>query len=134
MASDGVWMANKKIFLKNDFIEIDKSDRFELLAKKFDSATPDPQFIQWATKTDQYKGWHLLYADQCPWHVKSVEDILNTALDMDIDLNIRQLTDPKEAQDMPCGYGTFALIHNGKILADHYISKTRFRNIVQKMK
>jgi hypothetical protein len=37
-----------------------------------------------------------------------------------------------EAQNGPSGFGTFSLLYNGKLLADHYISKTRFISIVKK--
>ena len=132
MASDGVWIADKRLFQRNGFEEIEKSGRFELMVKKFDPDAEDPKLIEWESKAVGYQGWHILYADQCPWHVKSVEDLLNAAMDMDIDLNVTHLTDPSQARQMPCGYGTFALIHNGEVLADHYISQTRFRNIVRK--
>lgn len=32
----------------------------------------------------------------------------------------------------PSIYATFNLINNGKLLADHYISLTRFNNIIKK--
>ena len=132
MASKGAWIAEKTLFEKNGFVIVDKKGRFELLVKKIDKESPDPKFIDWETNLSIYQGWHILYADQCPWHEKSVNDLLNAAMDFDIDLKVTQLTTPEEAQNAPTGYGTFALIYNGKLLEDHYISITRFLNILKK--
>jgi hypothetical protein len=37
-----------------------------------------------------------------------------------------------DAQNAPTPYAVFALIYNGRLLADHQISRTRFRNIMSK--
>jgi hypothetical protein len=37
-----------------------------------------------------------------------------------------------DAQNAPTPYAIFALIYNGRLLADHQISRTRFRNIMNK--
>ena len=34
-----------------------------------------------------------------------------------------------DAQNAPTPYAIFALIYNGRLLADHQISRTRFRNV-----
>ena len=47
-------------------------------------------------------------------------------------LKITELKTPKQAQNAPSIYSVFSLIHDGKILADHYISNTRFNNIIKK--
>ncbi|NOX86661.1 MAG: GNAT family N-acetyltransferase [Chlorobi bacterium] len=132
MSSNGTWMANKSIFEKNNFILIDQLDRFELLCKKFNDNNPQPEFIDWTKKQNNYKGWNLIYSDQCPWHEKSVSDIKQSAMDNGIDLKITVLSSPKEAQKAPSGFGSFSLIKDGKLIEDHYLSKTRFENILRK--
>ena len=132
MTSKGSWIANKTIFEKNGFMQVDENGRFELLSTKWDATASDPQLIDWKSKQHNYQGWHLLYANQCPWHEKSVEALLNVAMDFDIDLKVRRLNTAKEAQNAPSGYGVFSLLHNGNLLEDHYLSATRFRNIVKK--
>jgi GNAT superfamily N-acetyltransferase len=131
MCSDGVWMANKTIFEKNGFEVADKFGRFELMVKKFDDKSPVPQFIDWTKNQAKYKGWNLVYSDQCPWHEKSVADLQLTAKNNGIQLNVTKLTTPEEAQQAPSGFGTFSLIYDGKLLEDHYLSKTRFENILK---
>ena len=132
MTSNGVWLADKSLFEKNGFSETDRKDRFELMTKSFNENAENPTFIDWTASLPQYKGWHLLYADQCPWHDKSAADLLKTAEEMQIDLQLKKLSTPAEAQKSPAGFGVFALIKDGKLLADHYISKTRFKNILKK--
>ena len=95
-------------------------------------AAENPEFLDWSANQKEYQGWHLFYADQCPWHQKSVTDLLNTAMDFDIDLKIHEIKTALEAKNAPSGYGTFGLLHDGKLVSDHYISATRFRNILKK--
>ena len=103
-----------------------------LLSKKWDTTAPDPKLLDWTAQQKKYQGWHLLYADQCPWHQKSVEALLNTAMDYDIELKVTELKTVQEAKKAPSGFGVFSLLHDGKLVEDHYLSATRFRNILKK--
>lgn len=132
MTSKGAWIANKGIFEKNGFKQVDRRGRFELLSKKWEATARDPKLLDWTLQQEKYQGWHLLYADQCPWHEKSVEAMLHTAMDFDIDLKVTKIKTAKEAKNAPSGYGVFNLLHDGKLIEDHYISATRFRNILKK--
>lgn len=132
MTSKGTWIADQGIFIDNGFKNVDQLERFELLSKKWDTALPDPKLVDWTKQQVKYKGWHLVYANQCPWHEKSVEALLNTAMDYGLDLKITKLETPKEAQNAPSGFGVFSLLHDGNLLEDHYLSATRFRNILKK--
>ncbi len=131
MSSNGTWMANKTLFEENGFTLASKLDRFELMYKKLNETSPIPQFNNWTKRQAKYKGWNLVYSDQCPWHDKSVADLKQSAIDNGIELQVRKLTTPGEAQNAPSGFGTYSLIKDGKLLADHYISRTRFENILK---
>lgn len=131
MSSEGPWIANKSLYEKNKFSIEDKLDRFELMVKTFGNNGAKPKFYDWTKARAKYRGWHLIYSDQCPWHEKSITDIQQSALDKGIKLTVKKLLSPKEAQKAPSGFGTFSLIKDGKLLADHYISSTRFENIVK---
>ncbi len=130
-SKDG-WLANKSLFEKNGFEQIETKDRFELLSKTWNSNAEKPKFHNWTNQQEKYKGWHLLYADQCPWSEKSVAAILNVAMDHDVDLKISKINSVKEAKMAPSGFGVFNLLYDGKLLDDHYLSATRFRNILKK--
>ena len=132
MTSNGSWMTDKRLFEKNGFVQVDQRGRFELMVKKFDQATPDPALIDWTKRQHEYLGWHLVYADQCPWHEKTVTSLQTTAKSKGIDLKIRKIISAKEAQNAPSGFGVFSLLHDGVLLEDHYISNTRFENILKK--
>jgi GNAT superfamily N-acetyltransferase len=134
MCSEGPWMANKTLYEKNNFSAADKLDRFELMVKSFDAKAKTPKFIDWTKEQKTYLGWNLVYSDQCPWHEKSVTDIKQSAAEHGIELTILKLQTPEEAQKAPSGFGTFSLLKDGKLLADHYISRTRFENILRQEK
>ncbi len=131
MASKGTWMADKSVFLKNGFELIDSKDRFDLLVYKLKNAAK-PTFINWENNLGKYKGLHLIYANQCPLFIKSVDEMKQTAKTYRLDLNVTVLKTAQEAQQAPTGYGTYSLVYNGNILSDHYISNTRFKNILNK--
>lgn len=132
MSSDGVWMANRTLFEKNGYKVVDKLGRFELMSFKLDDKFQQPHFIAWTKHQTEYTGWNLVYSDQCPWHQKSTTDLVQAALDYGIELKVKKLSTPQEAQNAPSGFGTFSLIKDGKLLEDHYLSRTRFENIVKK--
>ena len=132
MTSKGPWMTDMRIFEKNGYKLVDKKGRFELLSKKWSDTDPEPAFIDWTVKQQKYQGWHLLYSDQCPWHDKSVNVLRETAKEFKIDLQINRIKTVEEAKDAPSGFGVFSLLHNGQLLEDHYLSATRFKNILKK--
>ena len=131
MTSDGPWIANKTLFEKNGFIIADQLDRFELMHKRLNDKGPSPRLNDWTKQHEKYRGWNLIYSDQCPWHEKSITDLKQSAINNGIELKVKKLTTPKEAQSAPSGYGTYNLMKDGKLLADHYISSTRFENILR---
>ena len=131
-SSKGAWISNDEVFLKNGFVKSDDLERFELLQLSLNGDEGSAKFIDWTAKRKSLKGWHLIYANQCPWHQKGVEALMNTAEKWDIDLSVSVIEDSLDAQSAPGGFGVFSLVHDGKELADHYISKTRFENILKK--
>ena len=134
ISSKGSWIHNKLLFEKNGYEQIDKVGRFELMLKKFNNEAEDPKLIDWTQKPSDFKGWHLIYADQCPWHEKSVQAISKVCSENGIKINVKRLESAEQTQNAPSGFGTFALIYNGKLLEDHYLSETRFRNILGEIK
>jgi hypothetical protein len=131
LSSDGAWMVNKSLFEKNGFIVGDALGRFELMNKPFNSKSPKPRLIDWTKQQSKYKGWNLVYSDQCPWHEKSITDLKQSAINNGINLRVLKINTPKEAQKAPSGFGTFSLIRDGRLLEDHYLSRTRFENIIK---
>ena len=66
MTSNGRWMADKALFVKNGYEKVDERGRYELMVKKFKPGSQLPALIDWEVQQKKFKGWNLLYADQCP--------------------------------------------------------------------
>ncbi len=132
----GTWMAGKELFLKNGFEVVDEAPPdFELLVKKFKKNAPSPKFKgNWKKRLNKYgKGLTIIRSDQCPYIAKSVKEISETAQKKyDIKPNIIELSNCKEAQNTPSPFAIFSMIYDGKLVADHPISNTRFLNIMNK--
>jgi len=134
MTSKGAWIANKSLFLKNGYEEVDKNGRFELCVKKFDEKAPNPKLLKWQENAKSNRGWSLMYSDQCPWNCSSVETMSKVAKEQGINLKVSKITSAKDAKNASTGFGVFNLLKDDKELVDHHISKTRFLNILQKEK
>ncbi|WP_372934867.1 YoaP domain-containing protein [Mariniphaga sediminis] len=134
VASKGSFMAGDELFLKNGFkvIETDGAGN-QLLALTFGNGTL-PVINDWKSQRARYQGLHIIYSKQCPWVARFVEEIRGTETAKKLNLVITEMKTPEEAQNAPSLYSTFNLIYNGKILADRYISNTRFNNILKKEK
>lgn len=130
----GSFMAKKDIFVKKGFhvADIAKPD-FELLALKFDETVKNPKF-KVAPITGYEHGLTIIRSPQCPYSVKNVDAIMQTARDMGMEPKLLDFTDAESAQKSPCAFGTFCIIQDGKILSHHPISNGRFENIVKKGK
>ena len=132
ITSEGPFMAGKDIFLNNGFsIVAEEKPSYSLMVHPLRSG-PLPKFRDWRSQLKQYQGLHLVYANQCPWVARSVKEIRTTASELGLGIQVTELKTAEEVHRAPSVYGIFSLVFNGKLLADHYISITRFRNILRK--
>jgi len=131
IVSKGSWMTDNTLFLKNGFEVINSKDRFDLVVFKLNNSTV-PEFEDWENELSKYKGLNLIYANQCPLFIKSVDEMRASAKEFGLDLKVSILDTAKKAQQAPSGYGVYSLVYDGKLLSDHYISNTRFKNIITK--
>jgi hypothetical protein len=128
----GPFMAKKEIFLKNGFNLVDETPPdFELLVLKFNQKAADPKFK--TNSPEKYsEGLTIIRSAQCPYSVKNVDAILDTAKKLNIRARLIDLKDSDSAQQTPCAFGTFCIIHNKEVISHHPISNTRFENIMAK--
>ncbi len=134
VTSTDAFMAKKAFFIKNGFQSIDTAPpHHELLLLPFKEA-PLPKFNDWKQQQSKYQGLHIVYADQCPWVARFMSEVQDFVRQKGVVLQITKLETPSQAQQAPSPYAVFCLINNGKLLADHYISQTRFNNILKKEK
>jgi len=132
----GAFMVGKELLIKHGFEVVDQAPPdFELLVKKFNENSPTPTFKgNWQEKQSKYdKGLTIIRADQCPYTVKNVNEICESAeRELGIKPKVITLKNYAEAQESPCPFGTFCIIYNGKLIAEHPISNKRFMNIMKK--
>jgi len=130
----GPFMAKKDIFLKKGFVLVDEvKPDFELLALKFNQNAKSPKFKDMSLE-NYIKGLTIIRSAQCPYSVKNVDAIIETAKKMNIKANLVELKDSGSAQLTPCAFGTFCIIYNGEVISHHPISNTRFENIMKSKK
>ena len=131
----GTWMVGNELFLKNGCEVIDTAPPdFELLAKQFDNS-PLPKFPgDWEKRCSQYgSGLTIIGSDQCPYVMKSVREITETAeKQYGITPNVVELKNCRDAQNAPSAFAIFSIVYGGKLVADHPISNKRFMNIMDK--
>ena len=133
----GSFMADSKIFLKNDFQEVDKiKPDFSLLAYKFDEGAASPAFkTDILENLDAYQeGLTIMRSPQCPYTEKNVNAIIDSAKrKFNINAELIDLQHAENAQQTPSPFGTFCIGYNGKVISHHPISNTRFENIMSKL-
>jgi hypothetical protein len=128
----GPFMAKKDIFLKKGFNVVDAvQPDFELLALKFDEKAENPEFRNMTLEAYNKKGLTVIRSAQCPYSVKNVEAIIETAKNLNIKADLVELEDSESAQLTPCAFGTFCIIYDGEVISHHPISNTRFENIMK---
>jgi len=128
---NGSFMAKKDIFLKKGFLPVDHAaPDFELLALKFSEDHANPHFKEMSS-SKYSNGLSVLRSPQCPYSVKNVDAIMQTAKRLNLDVRLIELDDAESAQQSPCAFGAFCIINDGVILSHHPISNTRFENIMK---
>jgi hypothetical protein len=134
---DGPWMANERLFLACGFKPVDSAPPdYRLLALKFQKTAAAPAFqpdIE-ARAANYSGGLTIVRCGQCPYIAGFAAEIAEAAqADYGIKPRIVELRSPREAQRAPTPYAVFSIIHNGRVVADHQISRTRFHNIMRKL-
>ena len=130
VASDGVWLAKRDIFLKHGFEEIAQAPpSFRLLAYRFGNAGPLPSFpADWEARQARFgAGLTVVRTPQCPY----IEDATNLALEFAAGKGIpARVVTFRSAQELqensPSPYGVFGIVLDGRLLAYHYLQRKDF--------
>ncbi len=132
VARRGSFMADSGIFINNNFKVSDSSKPdFELLVNKFDDAYPNPEFRKIFPEKFSM-GLYIFRSAQCPYTVKNVDAIIKAAEEKRLNSQLIELSSHEQVQESPSPFGSFGIIHDGKILSYHPISVKRFENIINK--
>jgi hypothetical protein len=133
---EGPWLADRRLFLTNGFRTVDTAPPdYELLVRKLKATAADPAFKGgWDEKVASYgRGLIIVKSSQCPHIAKFAAEIAGTAEEeYRIKPRIVEIESCQDAQNAPTPYAVFALIYKGRLVADHQISRTRFRNIMNR--
>ncbi len=135
VTSSGTWMASRGVFVRSGFECVDTAPpSFELLARKLRKA-PSPKFKQgWDRTLRKYRsGLTIIKSDQCPCIAKCADDIEQACKTLGIRPQFVELRTGREARNAPSAYGVFNVIYNGKVVAEHPVSGTRFLNIMRRL-
>ena len=103
---------------------------------KFNDSVNSPKFKSgWHEILNKFnEGLTIFTSDQCPYTTKAINEISETAKnEYGIIPKIVESKSAEEAQNTPCAFGTFCIVYEGKIVADHPVSNTRFKNILNKI-
>jgi hypothetical protein len=133
VVSEGPWMAGKAVFHKNRFVQVDERGRFQLVTYRLRKG-PAPGFRDINPKWRTHRGLQIVTSAQCPYLVKSAEDVSAMAREHGLTTKVVLLKSANDAQEAPSTYGVFSLLWNGRVLSDYYVSKGRFRNILKELK
>jgi len=132
----GPFMAGRGLFMKKCFEVVDTAPPdFELLIKKFNQNAPTPKFGgNRARKLAQYsEGLTIFQSAQCPYPAKCVPEINGLAERVyGLKPRVIELENCRDAQNSPCAFGSFGIVYNGRVIAEHPISSKRFANIMDK--
>ena len=131
ITSQNSFMANNQIFPKKGYTLIAECEKEQLMVKQFKKSSL-PTINNWKEKLEKHKGFTMVYSRQCPWVARYIEEVKPILKKEGLNPTIIELKTAKQAQKAPSLYGVFCLIYNGRLLADRYISTTRFLNIIKK--
>jgi len=134
MTRDGPWLAGRSLFEANGFKLADTAaPDYQLLVRKFKSGAADPAFKGgYEQKVARFnRGLTIIRSAQCPYIARFAAEIAQTAEEeYHIKPKTIDLESWSDAQNAPTPYAVFAVIYKGRLLADHQISRARFRNIM----
>ncbi len=124
LASEGNWLAGKKLLLKHGFKSVAQAPpSFDLIAMKFDNAPPPVLLNSWEKKAAQFAlGLTVFRSDQCPYIDDAVKTVLHTAQRLGLESRVVELKTSEEVRNLaPSPYGVFSIVYNGKLLSHHYL-------------
>ncbi|MCP4155702.1 MAG: GNAT family N-acetyltransferase [bacterium] len=124
VTSEKVWLMKKKLLVKHGFESMDQAPpAFNLMVKKFGDAQ-SPSFTgNWEEKAARYgDGITVFTTPQCPYLPDAAKTTLDFAKERGIPYKEIQIKDAEEVRQLvPSAFGIFSIVHNGKLLAYHYL-------------
>jgi GNAT superfamily N-acetyltransferase len=133
LASDGVWLAKKDLFLKHGFEDIAKAPpSFHLLVKRF-GKTQLPSFPDdWEARASRFgAGLTVIRTPQCPYIEDATKQALQYASAKGFASRVEVFHSAREVQERsPSPYGVFGIVLDGRLLSYHYLLQKDFEHRV----
>lgn len=118
------WTPSRDIFIKNNFIEVDKAPNgFELLVYKLRNS-PDPYFpSDWDERLKRFDHLTILRTQQCPFVDIATENIVEGANKLGIEAEIIDMKSRDELLRLsPTPYGIYGVIYKSKLVTYHRLT------------
>jgi GNAT superfamily N-acetyltransferase len=124
--STKTWLPHAQLFIKHGFEKTDTyPPDFELYAKRFKENAPLPTFNKVSDKalSKHAEGITILVSDQCPYNTGNAAAVTRICKEQGITAKTEKVSNCVQAQNNIHPYGTFSILHNGKILSYHPIGR-----------
>jgi len=122
VATEGNFLAGRKIYVKNEFELADEAPfGFELYVKRFSDDSPLPKFNQSVAEKIWKKypeGLTVFKSVQCPYILDFIPIVIKVSKELGIPVRVEEIKDVKQAQAIH-PIGTFCIILNGEFFS-HY--------------
>jgi ribosomal protein S18 acetylase RimI-like enzyme len=136
VTTNRVWLAGKKVFLKEGFEVVDQAPpSFELLAKRFDDA-PLPAFPRdWQERLARYgPGLTVIRSDQCPYIEDATREVARLAQEHGTEVQVVALASGRDVQALaPSAYGVFEIVYDGELVSHHYLGRKQREVLIERM-
>jgi ribosomal protein S18 acetylase RimI-like enzyme len=135
VATEGNFLAGRKIFVKNGFGKVDEAPfGFELFVKRFSDDSPLPKFNQSVAEEIWKKypeGFTVFKSVQCPYIVEFIPIIEKVGKELGIPVRIEEIKNSKEAQAIH-PIGTLCIILNGEFFSHYPNTEKGFKKQLNK--
>ncbi len=123
VTSERIWLIGKKLLLKHGFESVEESPPFNLMVKKFNDGASPTFSSNWEQKASLHgEGLTVIRSDQCPYIPDATNTVLVFAKERGIASHVIELRSCQDVRDLaPSAYGVFSIVHNGRLLAYHYL-------------
>jgi len=127
------WLAERKFFLHKGFEVCDSAPPYyELLCLKFDENAVELKFKECAKSLEipLKEGIVIYYSHQCPFCENYINDIEETAKEVNIPITIKRYESAEEAQDAPCASTTFSVFYKSKFVTHEILTRDKCKKLV----
>ena len=105
---------------------------FDLLVRRNSAEAPLPNFKKNPHKTNRYPNrLTFVKSAQCPYAYVMDEEIQKIGGELGVPVRIVKTTKTREAQSLPCAYGTMGLFYDGELLTYHPTNKKKIIEMVE---